>query len=412
MTRALRTYILTLLALSALCIGPRPCGAGQDIVLGMSAAFSGPIRELGIELHRGAQAYFDQVNQRGGVHGNTISILALDDAYNPQKCLDNTITLIQRSKVFALFNYVGTPTTTKILPLLKRYGDRNMLMLFPLTGAEPLRRHPYVEKIFNLRASYNDEALALVDNFLAAGRDDIAVFYQADAFGRNGWDGVRRALASQHKTMAVEATYHRGTAYEDDMTPQIEIIQRKKPQAVICVGTSAACAAFIRDANTLGLQVPIATMSFADPETTLDLLEKEPSFPAERLGDIITSAVVPCHEHHELPAVQEFMALMEQTTSVPTGLIKGPYSPPAFSPVAFEGFLNAKALVLALERIGPNPSRKALAKALNDPSGYDLGLGTPVVFSPDRHQAMDKIYFIGFDKGRLVPIHDFGRWSQ
>lgn len=411
MTRNFRTAIASILVLYALAIGVSPCPAGQDIVLGMSAAFTGPTRDLGLELHRGAQAYFDRINQSGGVHGNKITILPLDDAYDPHKCQDNTITFIQRTQVFALFNYVGTPTSTQILPLLERYSDRDMLLLFPLTGAEPLRRPPHVDKIFNLRASYNDEAQALVDNFLGIGLERIAVFYQADAFGRNGWDGVRRALAAQHKNITAEASYQRGAPYSQDMTLQVEILARKEPQAVVCVGTSAACAAFIRDARARGLDAPIATLSFANPQTILELL-KSPDQPGNQYKNLIASRAVPCYEDPTLPAVQEFLTLMKATPQPQSGLTDAPYTSPEFSPVAFEGFLNAKVLVQALERLGPHPNRAALALALEDPRGFDLGLDQPLAFSPDRHQALNKVYFVCLDDGQLKPLHDFGRWRQ
>ncbi|MBU1003722.1 MAG: ABC transporter substrate-binding protein [Proteobacteria bacterium] len=408
MTRRFRTAIVTILVLATLCIGAARCHAGQDLVLGMSAAFTGPTRDLGLELYRGAQAYFDKVNQSGGVLGNRISILPLDDAYDPHRCQNNTVTFIQRTQVFALFNYVGTPTSTQVLPLLKRYADRNMLLLFPLTGAEPLRRRPYVDKIYNLRASYNDEARALVNNFLDAGREKIAVLYQADAFGRNGWDGIRQALASRHLGMVAEASYHRGAVFGDDMTPQVDILKHQEPQAVVCVGTSAACAAFIRDAHTQGLDVPIATLSFANPQTMLELLKNQKQ-PEHRYKNIIASLAVPCHKDRSLAAVQEFQELMKTTPPPPPGLTDAPYSSPDFSPVAFEGFLNAKVLVQALERIGPHPNRTALALALEDPQGFDLGLGHRVAFSQDRHQALSTVYFVSLDDGQLAPIQDFRR---
>jgi ABC-type branched-subunit amino acid transport system substrate-binding protein len=101
---------------------------------------------------------------------------------------------------------VGTPTVTRVLPLLKIYSNRSSYLFFPFTGAQPQREPPYNEFVFNLRASYREETEGLVDNFVKVGRNRIAVFYQADAYGRSGWDGVRRALAKYGLGIVGEAT--------------------------------------------------------------------------------------------------------------------------------------------------------------------------------------------------------------
>ena len=168
----------------------------EDIVIGMSAAFKGPSRGLGIELYRGSMAYLEPVNRRGGIHGKKIVIRAYDDGYNPMPAIRNTIKLIDDDDVFLLVNYVGTPTVTRVLPLLKNYRKKHVYLFFPFTGAEPQRQPPYSDFVFNLRASYQNETEGLVDHFVRLGRTKISVFYQADAYGRGGWEGVKDALAA------------------------------------------------------------------------------------------------------------------------------------------------------------------------------------------------------------------------
>jgi ABC-type branched-subunit amino acid transport system substrate-binding protein len=202
-----RTWLI-LAGLAGLLTGGARAG---EIVVGMSAAFTGPSRGLGVELYRGSMAYFADVNSRGGVHRRKIVLKAYDDGYNPTPAVDNTIRLIKQDGAFVLFNYVGTPTTTRCLPLLKGHRDQSVLLFFPFTGAQPQRQEPYGQFAFNLRASYYQETAALVDHFVGAGRRRVAVFYQIDAYGRNGWEGVRTALARHGLRIAGEATYRRGT---------------------------------------------------------------------------------------------------------------------------------------------------------------------------------------------------------
>ena len=174
----------------------------KEITLGMSAAFSGSSRGLGIELYRGASAYFQHVNSQGGIGGRRISIKTYDDGYQPDPSVKNTMTLMQEDNVFLLFGYVGTPTVTRVLPMLKKFQDRNVFLFFPFTGAQPQREPPYGDFALNLRASYRQETAGLVDNFVGIGRKRIAVFYQADAYGRSGWAGVRTALARHGERIA------------------------------------------------------------------------------------------------------------------------------------------------------------------------------------------------------------------
>ena len=212
----------------------------NEIVIGISAAFSGSSEGLGIELYRGAMAYFDAVNAAGGVHGRQIVVRVYDDGYNPTPAIDNTITLVEQDDVFLLFNYVGTPTVTRVLPLLSRYQDQPMYLFFPFTGAQPQREPPYEPYVFNLRGSYRQETAGLVENFLSAGRNRVAVFYQADAYGRSGWDGVKRALDSHNLDIVGEATYRRGDDFSHDFSPQVEILKATDADAIILIGSYQA----------------------------------------------------------------------------------------------------------------------------------------------------------------------------
>src|SRR5512144_2870209 len=73
---------------------PRLAVASRTIKIGMSAAFSGTAAALGTELYRGAQAYYDEINDRGGIHGRPISVAVLDDRYDPLPCVMNTLRLL------------------------------------------------------------------------------------------------------------------------------------------------------------------------------------------------------------------------------------------------------------------------------------------------------------------------------
>jgi ABC-type branched-subunit amino acid transport system substrate-binding protein len=294
---------------------------GDDLVIGTSAAFTGPSRGLGIELYRGWMAYFDHVNRSGGVHGRKIVVKTYDDNYNPIPAIDNTRKLIEQDKVFLLFGYVGTPTVTRVLPLLKKHSEKAPYLFFPFTGAEPQRQPPYNEYVFNLRASYSQETAGLVDCFVEQGNRRIAVLYQIDAYRRSGWDGVRKALARHRLAIVGEATYRRGTPFTANLQKQVEILRKAKPDVIISVGAYEACAAFIRDARDADWDVPIANVSFVGSENLLGLLLKTgKAVGKDYTANLVNSQVVPSYHNLTLPAVREYRELMDRYHPLPPPL--------------------------------------------------------------------------------------------
>lgn len=400
-------------------VSPDDSGSGEGfegvydgkIVLGMSAAFSGPSRGLGSELYRGAKSYFNHVNNNGGVGGRQIDFKLYDDGYQPDPCVKNTMRLMIEDRVFLLFGYVGTPTVTRALPLLKKFQDQRVYLFFPFTGAQPQREPPYGDFAFNLRASYRQETAGLVNNFVRTGRKRIAVFYQADAYGRSGWAGVRAAIEAHGEQIAGEATYRRGQRFTGSMRRQVEILKKASPDAVICIGSYAACAAFARDAIDLGLKVPIANLSFVGSENLLHLLSEGRDDAETYKKYLVNSQVVPSYEDTSIPAVREYRELMARYNPVvPEELVKEPYSPFEQSFVSLEGFLDAKLMTEILRRLGDNPSRAGLEDAVFSVRDFDLGIGEKVSFGPDRRQGLQTVYYTVVQNGRFVTLDDWESW--
>ena len=395
-------YLTAPWSLSHAAVGRAGGLTDTEIILGMSAAFSGPSRGLGIELYRGATAYFTHVNRAGGVEGRKIVVKTYDDGYQPTPSVENTVKLMLKDRVFALFGYVGTPTVTRVLPLLKKFQNEKTYLFFPFTGAQPQRQPPYGDFAFNLRASYRQETAGLVDNFVSVGRRRIGMFYQADAYGRSGWAGVRRALKKYDLRIVGEATYRRGQKFTSVMRRQVEILKAAKPDAVICIGAYAACAAFLRDAVDLGLRVPIANLSFVGSENLLKLIAESQEDSGRYSELLVNSQVVPSYEDTSIPAVRQYRDLMQRyNPQPPPELLKEAYTPFSHSFVSLEGFLDAKLMVEILRRLGDNPGRDKLENAVFSVKDFDLGIGEPVNFSMNRRQGLDRVYYTVVDGGRF-----------
>jgi len=391
-----------------------PGVTGNEIRIGMSAAFRGTAAGLGIEFYRGAQAYYDDVNARGGIHGRFIKVAALDDNYEPNPCVKNTIQLLDKDQVFALSNYVGTPTLTRALPVIKRYAEQQVVMVGNFTGAQPQRESPYVDQVFNIRASYRQEMMALVERFWSLGARNFGVFYQIDAYGRSGTDGVARGLALHGAKITSEATYPRGAKFTDDMTPAVTALQKAGVDVVMCTGAYQGCGAFVRSARDAGFLAPISNLSFVGSDAMLSLLGKHGKTNGRNYTRaLVNSQVVPSYDETALPGVAEYRALMERhNPTVPEALRDPNYAMQRLSFISLEGFVNAKVIVEALRRAGPLLTRATFRQALESLRSFDLGIGATLTFGPERHQGLDSVYFTRVEGDHWVPIADWAAAVQ
>ena len=393
---------------------PVPGVSAAEIRIGMSAAFRGTAAGLGTEFYRGAEAYYDEINLRGGVHGRRVTVLALDDNYEPNPCIKNTIQLLEKEQVFTLSNYVGTPTLTRALPVIKRYAEQQVVLVGNFTGAQPQRESPYVEQVFNIRASYRQEMMALVERFWSLGARSFGVFYQIDPYGRSGTDGVARGLALHGARIAAEATYARGAKFTDDMTPAVNALQKAGVDVVLCTGAYQGCGAFVRSARDAGFLAPISNLSFVGSDAMLGLLVKHgKSTGRNYTRALINSQVVPSYDDAALPGVAEYRAFMERhNPAVPDALRDPNYTVQRMSFISLEGFMNAKVIVEALRRAGPQLTRAAFRLALESLRNFDLGIGAALTFGPERHQGLDSVYFTRVEGDRWVPIADWAAAVQ
>jgi ABC-type branched-subunit amino acid transport system substrate-binding protein len=381
----------------------------EAIKIGMSAAFKGTAGGLGTELYRGAQAYYNEVNARRGIYGRAISVVALDDGYEPIPCIKNTMQLVEKEKVFFLSNYVGTPTLTRALPVIKQYADKNLILVGNFTGAQPQREAPYGDQAFNIRASYRQEMIALVERFWQSGARKFGVYYQIDAYGRSGTDGVARGLAQRGAKIVAEATYARGAKFADDMSPAVKTLQERGVDVVLCTGAYQGCGAFVKSARDLGWRVPISNVSFVGSDAMLSLLVKhQNSTGRDYTRALVNSQVVPSYDDLSLPAIPEYRASMDKyNPAVPESLRDPRYTAQKYSFISLEGFINAKVIVEGLRRAGRNPTRREFRRALESLRNFDLGIGAPLTFGPERHQGLDNVYFTRVEKDRWVPITDW-----
>lgn len=331
--------------------------ADNRIVLGQSAPFTGPSAQLGLQFHLGAQLYLEQVNAQGGVNGRHIEIQRLDDGYEPERCAANTKQLIADG-VFALFGYVGTPTSLAALPLATAAKTP---FFAPFTGAQALRE-PFNRYAIHVRASYFDETAAIVRQVTSVGIKKVAVFYQNDAYGKAGLEGVQRALKALDLETAAVGTVERNST---DVATALKGIMAVKPEAIVQIGAYKACATFIRLARQQGFAGNFYNVSFVGTQALLDEL-------GALARGVVVSQVMPFPYATATPLSGEYLAALKDKRGVA----------PNYS--GMEGFVAAKVLVEALKRAGRGVTRESFIDAIDGMKNLSLG-GFPLDFGPQKH---------------------------
>jgi branched-chain amino acid transport system substrate-binding protein len=348
----------TLLAAFALVLAPLASAQGitdSEIILGQSAALSGPAQQLGKDMRDGALLYFEQVNLHGGIHGRRIVLKTLDDGYDSARAADNTRKLIHDERVFALFGYVGTPTSAASLPIFTQW---KVPFVGPFTGAE-LLRNPVNPYVFNVRASYFDETEAIVQHLTAMSIDRIAIFYQNDAYGQAGLAGVERALAKRSLALVARGTVERNTV---EVRKAVDEIGKADPQAVIMISAYTSCAAFIRQMKQAQRTPTFWNVSFVGSKAL-----------AGELGDdgrgVEISQVMPFPWDNSIAIVREYRrAADEAKTEVGFGTL--------------EGYIAAKVMSEGLRRAGRKLDRETFVRAMESMGEYDAG-GFKVSYGPN-----------------------------
>lgn len=335
-----------------------PGVTANKILLGQSAALTGPAAQLGIQMRNGIKAYLNYVNEKGGVHGRRIELITLDDGYEPSRSAPNTKKLIEEVKVFALIGYVGTPTMAAAMPI---HTQAKVPLVGPYTGAEILRV-PFNRYIFHVRASYYDETERIIKQVVSIGGKNIAVFYQNDSYGQAGLKGVE--LATQRRDMKISAlgTVERNTI---DVAAAVKAINAVKPDAVVMISAYTSCAEFIRQMKKAGSTATFYNVSFVGSKALSDALGNEGS-------GVAISQVVPFPWGRAVPVVKEYQRL-----SAKAGFTD-------YNFTALEGFLAAKVFVEGLRRTGRNLTREAFISAMEKMQSVDLG-GFYIGYSPTNH---------------------------
>jgi branched-chain amino acid transport system substrate-binding protein len=356
----------------------------KEILIGSCSALEGPSHFLGSETVTGAKAYFDMVNDAGGVDGRKLILVSYDDSYDPAKT-EACFNRLLEQKVFALAFFVGTPTAVKYVPM----AENNKIPLIGLfTGAQTLYV-PFRHWVVNVRASYFDETREQIDGLWGGlGYKKIGVIYPEDAFGAAVLEGVKTALKAHGADPIAVASYQRQTA---QVVGAIDTVRAANPEAVVVVGPANTVAPILKQSHAKGWKPLFLTVSFVGTD---DLIQEAGT---DADGMVITQVVPPYY-------LTEFktVALYRRTLTK-----YFPSAQPNF--VSLEGFVDAMVLVDGLKHAGKDLTREGLIHGIESLHNVDLGLGPQLIldYSAKDHKGFDHVLPTVIRGGRAVPFTDW-----
>jgi ABC-type branched-subunit amino acid transport system substrate-binding protein len=362
----------------------------NEILLGISAPFTGSAKELGNQMKIGIETAFNLINDAGGIHGRQLRLFAADDGYEPTRTAETMKELYDKQQVFGFIGNVGTPTAVVGLPFAL---ERRTLFFGAFTGAGLLRRDPPDRYVFNYRASYAEETDAVVRYLVkmrGLGPEQIAVFAQQDAYGDSGFAGVAkamRALRGGNEGAILRLDYKRNTVDVDNAVARLRA--HKPPiKAVVMVPTYRAAAKFIEKTRDIYPSMIYTNVSFVGSTALADeLMLLGPRY----ANGVIVTQVVPAVDSYASAILKYKTALAEYFPGVLPDY------------VSLEGYVAGSLLLEGLKRAGRRLDTEKLVETLETVRDFDLGLGAPINFGPTEHQGVHKVWG--------TQLNEYGRYQ-
>lgn len=353
-----RKAIVHLAAAFGLAVSGASLANAEPILIGQSAPLSGSNKELGEDIRDGALAYFNKVNAAGGIHGRKIELITLDDANKTELSEKNTLELLQKHNVVALYGYASTTLSKPAMPHVER---AKITFFAPFTGADYMRQyHPLV---FNHRAGYADELEKVVEHYTTFGLKRFAVLHHDDTVGNENLAAVVRALKARNLEAVSIASMKRT---QKDIQEEVDAVVQSSPDVVIATTLYQTTADFVKLARSQGSNAQFVSLSFAGSTALAQALG------TAGLG-VVMSQVVPTPTKASVPIVREYQQAIREVAPDKVHSFTG-----------LESYIAAKVLVEGLRRAGPTVSRAGLVKAIESIDNYDLG-GYSVSFSSKNH---------------------------
>ena len=396
------SFVSTVVVAGAMLLSTVPANAAdpgvtaKEIKLGITSPKTGTVALSYGKLPRAMKAYFDYINDNGGVYGRKINLISRDDKYLPQQAATQTRNLVLSDKVFAIVGALGTATHTKAY-VAAQLAKNNVPDLFVNTGFSGFDDKAKYPTTFLVLPSYAMEAKTIAK--LIADTPTLKpmpsfLFAQDDEFGK---DGVKGFALAGHKFADTPILYPAGSLTAALAEGALAKINAAVPAAakpvMVLMGTTDSTALILKAAEKLSLTSRftwIAGSVGGDATTLLALGVKPATIDGAYAASFFPDAKDTTDEY-----VAQFMKINEKYN-------KGD----SFDNIVLQGMNSAMLTVQALRAAGKNLTRAGLMKAIEDKGSTFASAG----LAPLNYSATSRVGYNGYwfgqlnAKGELKPV--------
>jgi branched-chain amino acid transport system substrate-binding protein len=326
---------------------------GNVLLLGQTADYSGPQAAPVKETAAAARAYFDRVNSQGGVNGRKIALESMDDGFDVKRSVENAKKLIDEKNVLALFLFRGTANAEAVMPVIQE----KKTPMFAGVGSSIKMHEPMSRYMFNLRAPVQIEVRTVVTQLASQGIKDVAVIYTDDGFGKDAFDGAKKAFEKYGISPKVVAVIPRG---QTEVDAAVADVAKANPSATLGFCIPKICATIVKKLRAKGSLTQFFSLSNTSSGAYVNEL-------GEHARGVVVTQVMPYPFDAREAIGREFQQFAREA-KIPE------------SYAAMEGYLSARIMTEALKRAGKNPTRESVVTAFES-LRLNLG-GFNVGFSP------------------------------
>lgn len=372
---------------AALCAGAALAQTGpgvtdKEIRLGSWQPLSGPVSIYGVPVRAGADAYFNLINEQGGVKGRKIRFIVEDNAFNPQRTVAAARKLIGSDEVLAIAVAFGTGPSAAAFPYVLQ--QEKAPFVTPYAGAEEWFTPPR-PGLLSAQVLYENQAATVGRWAVKDGRKTILVIHSDPAAYHKPGEAAVAAIRKADPTVKVEAMAVKwGT---QDYAPIALDVLRRAPDAIIQIAVVQEVAALAKELRQQGSQTPLYTYS---PNVTQSL---------PLLGGAAVEGIKSVS--WTLPATLDTPAIKEYRSALAK---YAPDQKPDFDSLLSFGF--AKVVVEALRRADEPLNRASFLEGFYRLKDFDTGILPPVTFAADKPLGLSTLQRVVLKSGVWEAVGD------
>ncbi|MFC4024031.1 ABC transporter substrate-binding protein [Oceanobacillus longus] len=358
----------------------------DKILIGNLSPHTGPVAINGYGRH-GIEAYFNYINENGGIHGRELELITYDDQYQPSETVKLAPRLVEEDEVFLVTQNQGTANSMAA----KDYYESNKVVNFLVNTGAPAfttENNPYW--LGSGLVAYNIEAEILLDYAInELGASNIAVVYQNDDFGNVGYEAVKEAIGDyDNAELVAEVSYVSGN---EEFSSQVAKLSEAGPDAVLSFSLASATAQLKRTMYDMGVNVPFLVTGIAGGDTNqFELAGAEAWEGTISSTPFLNPSSAPDDEH-----IQTYATQMEK--DFPSIPVEG---------FAQYGWAAAQVLVEAIDRAGEDLTMDSFVEAVYSLDQWEDSMYASVSFSPENHYGLTSLYITEASNGEIHPVTD------